>query len=346
MQLSDTTMTSAPHTALVLVNLGTPTRPTAPAVRRYLAEFLSDRRVVAIPPLFWKPLLHGVILPLRGAKSAEKYAKIWLPEGSPLQVYTKGVAAQTASLLPTWRVEWAMRYGTPSLQQTLDTLYGQGHRRIVILPMYPQYSTTTTASIEDVAAAWATRHPAVKLPVIRDYATDPDWVAAIAESITASWKQHGRGDMLFFSFHGLPQRVANNHDPYPDQCQQSARSIARALGLADEEWTLGYQSRFGAERWIQPYSEPTLIRLAAAGTRRFDLVCPGFAVDCLETLEEVAIGFAETLTHHGAQMRYIPCLNASLAHARVLRAVAEKAAANAFATPPQPSQATVPVQSQ
>ena len=325
-------MTSAPHTALLLVNLGTPTSPTPTAVRRYLAEFLSDRRVVAIPPLFWKPLLHGVILPIRGKKSAEKYAKIWLPEGSPLQVYTQGVATQVASLLPDWRVGWAMRYGAPRLHQTLDTLYGQGYTRIVILPLYPQYSTTTTASIEDVVNAWARRHASVHIHLIRDYSEDTHWVSAVADSIRASWHQHGRADKLMFSFHGLPERVARNKDPYPQQCQQSAAAIAHALGLADDDWTMGYQSRFGAERWIQPYSEPTLIRLANSGVRQFDLVCPGFAVDCLETLEEVAIGFAETLSQLGASMHYIPCLNADLPHARVLSRLAQQAAEQAFSS--------------
>lgn len=333
MQPSDTTMTSAPHTALLLVNLGTPTSPTPSAVRRYLAEFLSDKRVVAIPHLFWLPLLHGMILPIRGKKSAEKYAKIWLPEGSPLQVYTQGVATLVASLLPDWRVEWAMRYGAPRLEQTLDTLYGQGYTRIVILPLYPQYSTTTTASIEDVVNAWAQRHSSAHMHLIRDYSKNTHWISAIADSIRASWNQYGRADKLMFSFHGLPERVARNKDPYPQQCEQSAHAIAHALGLADDEWTMGYQSRFGAERWIQPYSEPTLVRLATSGVRKFDLVCPGFAVDCLETLEEVAIGFAETLSHHGASMRYIPCLNAGQAHARVLSQLAAQAAEQAFAWP-------------
>ncbi|MFA4487335.1 ferrochelatase [Xanthomonas perforans] len=318
-------MNTTPDTALLVVTLGTPESPTAPAVRRYLAEFLSDRRVVAIPPLFWKPLLYGVILPIRGPKSAEKYAKVWLPEGSPLAVYTRRLADGLQAVMPDWHVEWAMRYGEPALRKTLDGLRARGIRRIVVLPMYPQYSTTTTASIQDVVEAWRTSAPEIAVEVIQDYCEDAGWVAAIAESIRAHWQVHGRSDKLMFSFHGLPQRVANAGDPYPQQCERSAQAIAAALGLGADEWQMGYQSRFGAERWLQPYAEPTLWALAEGGMRSFDLVCPGFATDCLETLEEVALGFAETLAERGATLSYIPCLNASDAHAHALAAVARRA---------------------
>ena len=308
--------------ALLTVNLGTPETPTAPAVRRYLAEFLSDPRVVSIPALLWKPLLFGLILPLRSGRSAAKYAQVWLPEGSPLAVHTQRLTARLQQHLPQWRVQYAMRYGQPALDSTLDALVAEGMRRIVVLPLYPQYSTTTTASIEDKLQRWQARNPAITLDTIRDYATDPGWVAAVAGSIRDYWQQHGRGQKLVFSFHGIPQRVANNGDPYPQQCEASAGAIAAALGLGADEWAMGYQSRFGKEAWLQPYAEPMLWQMAEAGIKQIDVVCPGFATDCLETLEEVAMGFSETLAERGAQMRYIPCLNDAPAHAQALAALA------------------------
>lgn len=310
--------------ALLLVNLGTPDSPTPKDVRRYLAEFLSDPRVVAIPALFWQPLLRGIILPLRGRSSAEKYAKIWLAEGSPLAVYTKKLTERIASSLPDWNVTWAMRYGQPRLHTTLDTIYAKAIRRIIVLPLYPQYSTTTTASIEDDIASWKKKNPEAEITLIRDYAQDQHWVAAIAQSLRDHWQVHGRAEKLVFSFHGLPQRVANNGDPYPQRCQASAACITKALGLNQDEWVMGYQSRFGAERWLQPYAEPMLLAMATAKVASFDVICPGFAVDCLETLEEVALGFSETVHAHGAQLRYIPCLNDSQAHADALAMIAKR----------------------
>ncbi len=315
-------MSYAPTTALLAVNLGTPETPTAPAVRRYLAEFLGDPRVVSIPPLLWKPLLHGLILPLRSRRSAEKYAQVWLPEGSPLAVHTRRLAARMQQALPHWRVREAMRYGQPALLPALDALAAEGVGRIVVLPLYPQYSTTTTASIEDVLHRWQARNPQVKVQAIDNYATDPAWVAAVADSIRAHWQQHGRGERLVFSYHGIPQRLADAGDPYPQQCQASSEAIAAALGLSAGDWMLTYQSRFGRERWLQPYAEPTLWALAESGLKTLDVVCPGFATDCLETLEEVAMGFTATVAERGARMRYIPCLNDAPAHASALAALA------------------------
>ncbi len=318
-------MLNAPDTAVLVVNLGTPETPTAPAVRRYLAEFLSDPRVVAIPALLWKPLLHGVILPLRGGRSAEKYAQVWLPEGSPLMVHTRNLVQAMKPLLRGREVRLAMRYGAPALGTALDALAATGIRRIAVLPLYPQYSTTTTASVEDLVERWCTRHPDVRVSLVRDYAVDPLWVDAVADSIRRWWDRNGRGEKLMFSFHGIPQRVADAGDPYPQQCEASARAIAQALGLEAEQWQMGYQSRFGREQWLQPYAEPSLWALAEQGVRRIDVVCPGFAADCLETLEEVAMGFTHTLAERGAQMRYIPCLNDDPAHAAALARLAETA---------------------
>ncbi|AWH31356.1 ferrochelatase [Stenotrophomonas sp. YAU14A_MKIMI4_1] len=320
-------MLDAPDTAVLAVNLGTPETPTAPAVRRYLAEFLSDPRVVSIPALLWQPLLRGLILPLRSSRSAAKYAQVWLPEGSPLMVYTRQLAQAMQAELPQLRVRHAMRYGEPALARELDRLVSEGVRRIAVLPLYPQYSTTTTASVEDRVADWQRRNPGVHISLVQDYAIDPQWVAAVAASIRAYWDTHGRGQTLMFSFHGIPQRLADAGDPYPQRCEASAAAIAAALGLGADDWQLGYQSRFGRERWLQPYAEPRLWELAEAGVKTIDVVCPGFATDCLETLEEVAMGFTETLAERGAQMRYIPCLNASVDHARALARLATAALA-------------------
>ena len=318
------TLTGAtPEQALLIVNLGTPEAPTAAAVRRYLGEFLADPRVVSIPALLWKPLLHGLILPLRGPRSAEKYAKVWMAEGSPLAVYTQRLAAAIQARLPTWRVLHAMRYGEPALRRAFADLRAQGVRRVVVLPLYPQYSTTTTASVADVVAREAR---GLQVASIDDYSIDAGWLAAMAASIHDWRSRHGRGEHLLFSFHGLPQRVADAGDPYPQRCEASANEIAVALGLSLSEWTLTYQSRFGRERWLEPSTMQVLDELAARGVRKVDVVCPGFAVDCLETLEEVAMQFAEGFDAKGGELRYIPCLNDSAAHADALAALAQRKA--------------------
>ncbi len=323
-------MPDAPDTALVVVNLGTPEAPTATAVRRYLGEFLGDPRVVSLPRLLWLPLLHGLILPLRGPRAAAKYAQVWLPEGSPLAVYTRRLAAAMQAELPGWRVVPAMRYGRPALTETLATLRAEGVRRAIVLPLYPQYSTTTTASVADLVARQAQGLDTV---LIEDYADDPAWADAVAASLRAHWQLHGRGQHLLFSYHGLPQRVADGGDPYPQRCQASTRAVLDALARSPdaqgaapepEAWSLSYQSRFGRERWLEPSTEARLEALAQAGIRSVDVVCPGFAVDCLETLEEIAIGCAERFAEHGGSLRYVPCLNDTPAHARALAALARR----------------------
>jgi ferrochelatase len=316
-------MSDPSDTALVAVNLGTPEAPTAPAVRRYLAEFLGDPRVVSIPPLLWKPLLYGLILPLRGPRSAANYAKVWMEGGSPLLVYTQRLAAALQERLPHWRVLPAMRYGTPALRATLRELRASGVRRLVVLPLYPQYSTTTTASVADVVAE---ETQGMDVTLVEDYSSDTGWVAAVADSIRAYRSEHGAGAHLLFSFHGLPQRVADAGDPYPQRCTDTAQAVATALGLAPEQWSMAYQSRFGRERWLEPATVDALDHLAATGVRQVDVVCPGFAVDCLETLEEVALGLAEHFEAKGGHLRYIPCLNDAPAHADALAHLARCAA--------------------
>ena len=306
--------------ALLLVNLGTPAAPTAAAVRRYLAQFLHDHRVVQLTRWLWCPLLHFVILPLRSPKVAHKYAQIWLPGGSPLAVYTAALAGAVGAKLPGWRVEYAMRYGEPSMAEAFARLRAAGVRRVRVLPLYPQYSTTTTASVADAIAAHG---GGLQVSMLNDYHCDPGWVAAVAASIRAHWEANGRGERLLLSFHGIPQRLVDGGDPYAEQCEASTRAIAGALGIPRDEILLTFQSRFGREQWLQPYTQATLESLAREGVRTVDVACPGFAVDCLETLEEITVENAVAFREAGGEsLRYIPCLNAGDAHAAALAALA------------------------
>lgn len=284
---------------ILLVNLGTPSAPTPEAVKRYLAEFLSDRRVVELPRLLWLPILHGIVLRTRPAKSAEKYRLIWTPEGSPLAVHTTRQARLLARFLGTSGapVAFAMRYGEPTIASAL-----QGLQNPLVIPLYPQYSKSTTESVIDVLPRGT--------PVVRDFHDHPAYIAALAASIGRFWAAHGRGEKLVMSFHGLPQRAVDRGDPYQRQCLASAALLSRALGLREDEGLVTFQSRFGAAKWLQPYTEPTLISLAKDGLKRVDVVCPGFVADCLETLEEINITAREAfLRAGGEQFRYIPCLN-------------------------------------
>ncbi len=309
-------------TALVLVNLGTPEAPTPRAVRQYLSEFLHDHRVVDLTRWLWCPLLHFAILPLRSPLVAKKYASIWMPGadgGSPLAVHTRHLAAAVQREMPDLRVVDAMRYGQPKLAGVIDRLRDEGVRRVLALPLYPQYSTSTTASVGDVLE----RAGGVQTRMVEDYHVDAGWIDAVAASILAN--RAGRGGFLLFSFHGLPQRFIDAGDPYARQCEAGARAIAQRLGLADDAWCLSYQSRFGRERWLEPSTSATLQSLAARGIRQVDVVAPGFAVDCIETLEEVAMMLAEEFATHGGTLNYIPCLNDSPAHAQALAAIARRA---------------------
>jgi ferrochelatase len=313
-----------PRTALVLANLGTPDAPTPRDVRRYLSEFLHDHRVVDMSRWIWCPLLHFVILPLRGKPVAKKYASIWIDGedgGSPLAVYTRRLARAVQAQMPELHVVDAMRYGQPSLHGVLARLEAEGIERIVVLPLYPQYSTSTTASVEDVVARIDVRRPAV----IGDYHLDAGWIDAIAASIRAAREADRGGRHLLFSYHGLPERFIRRGDPYQRQCEASSQAIAQALALDASQWTLAYQSQFGREKWIGPSTRETLQQLAARGVFDVDVVAPGFAVDCLETLEEVGDMLAHEFAQAGGRMRYIPCLNDTPAHARALAAIARRA---------------------
>jgi ferrochelatase len=325
---------------LLLVNLGTPEAATAKAVRRYLAEFLSDPRVIDLPRWLWLPLLHGVILPLRSRRSAHAYASIWTDRGSPLAVYTADLAAAVQGELgASIEVAWAMRYGQPSIASVLRALEAEGGvRRLIVLPLYPQYSATTTASVADAIAdtlrGW--RQPP-ELHFVDNYAVEPAWLAAVADGIRAHWRAKGRGERLLFSFHGLPARYVQAGDPYQLQCQASVRGIVDQLGLREGEWQLSYQSRVGREEWLRPYTEEILRELAGEGVRRLDVVCPGFAVDCLETLEEIALRGRETfLAAGGSSLEYIPALNAGAAHASALVTIVRKHLGDGSAFAPIP----------
>lgn len=315
--------------AWLLVNLGTPRAPTAAEVRRYLAQFLSDKRVVQIPRVLWWPLLHGVILPLRSGKVAKKYAQIWLPDGSPLAVHTRELARALQALQPDRQVMHAMRYGAPAIADALAELHARGASDVRVLPLYPQYSTTTTASVEDAVQAARAALPALRITLVRDYHQHPAWAQAVADSVRAHWRDHGRGERLLFSYHGIPQRVVDAGDPYAAQCEASTQAIAAALDVPHADIVHTYQSRFGREAWLQPYTLPTLERLAREGVRTVDVACPGFAVDCLETLEEIAVENAHAFRAAGGDtLRYIPCLNGADAHAQALATVLSEPALN------------------
>ena len=305
----------ADRTAILYCNLGTPQEPSAPAVRRYLAQFLSDRRVVEIPRLLWLLILHGIVLRVRPAKSAAKYASIWTKEGSPLRLWTE----KQAKLLQGWLatrghdvlVRHAMTYGAPSIATQLDALKAEGVRRILVLPAYPQYSATTTAAVFDAVYAWAARTRLIpELRFVNHYHDHPQYIAALAKRIRQYWQDHGRPQRLLMSFHGVPQSTLALGDPYHCECYKTARLLANQLGLAREEFTVSFQSRLGRAKWLEPYTEPTLVALARSGTGRVDVVCPGFTSDCLETLEEIAMeGKQAFLTAGGKDFHYIACVN-------------------------------------
>jgi len=303
------------RTAVLLTNLGTPAAPTAGAVRSYLAEFLSDPRVVEIPRALWWPILHGVILRTRPARSAAKYAAIWTRDGSPLATWTGLQADRLRGSLGerghAVLVQPAMRYGQPSIASGLDALKAQGATRILIMPMYPQYSAATTASTLDAVAAWTRCSRRVpELRVVNQFHDDAAYIAALAARVTDHWMREGRGSMLVMSFHGLPARSLALGDPYHCHCHKTARLLAERLGLKPDEYKLTFQSRFGRARWLEPYTDATLRKLARGGLERVDVVCPGFTSDCLETLEEIAIEGRNTfITAGGKAFHAISCLN-------------------------------------
>jgi protoporphyrin/coproporphyrin ferrochelatase len=308
---------SEPRTAILLVNLGTPDEATPAALRRYLAEFLSDPRVVEIPRAVWLPILHGIILRVRPARSARKYASIWTAEGSPLLAWSVKQAKLLQGTLGERGqrviVRTAMRYGSPSVASVLDELKGEGAGRVLVLPLYPQYSGPTTASAFDAVHAWAGRVRSLpELRFVNRYHDDAGYIGALARRVTDHWQSHGRPERLVLSFHGVPKRTLLLGDPYHCECLVTARLLGERLGLGKDEMVVTFQSRFGKAEWLQPYTEPTLVALAQSGVRRVDVMCPGFTADCLETLEEIDQEAREAfIAAGGSQFNYLACLNDS-----------------------------------
>lgn len=307
-------------TGVLLVNLGTPEAPTAQAVKRYLAEFLSDPRVVDVARALWLPLLHGVILPLRSGRVSKLYQAIWTPEGSPLLVYSRRQQAGLQARFPQMPVELAMSYGEPSLPQAFQRLHDAGVGRILVLPLYPQYSCSTTAAVFDgVAACFAGRRDVPALNFNRDYATHPAYIDALSRSIRLSFERHGEPDRLLFSYHGIPQRYADGGDDYPLRCRLTTQAVAAALGLDNDRYMMTYQSRFGREPWLTPYTDETIATLPGQGVKHLQVICPGFASDCLETLEEIEVQNREIfLKAGGGRFEYVPALNDDDAHISML----------------------------
>ena len=299
-------------TAVLLINLGTPDSHAPSAVRRYLRQFLSDPRVIEIPRVLWLPILYAFVLTTRPSQSARKYAKIWYPEGSPLRVHTERQTRLLGERLgPQVRVEFAMRYGEPSIPRALARLKGDGCERVLLFPMYPQYAASTTASALDHVTEFLRRTRNIpEIRLVKEFHDHPAYIDALAGLVQEHWRQSGRPDKLLMSFHGLPQYTLARGDPYAQECRQTARLLAGRLGLAESEWQAAFQSRFGRTAWIEPYTASTLSEYARQGVRRVDVVCPGFVADCLETLEEIGIEARRTfLDSGGAEFHLLPCLN-------------------------------------
>jgi len=303
-------------TAVLLINLGTPDAPTQQAVRRYLQQFLSDTRLVEIPRAIWLPILHGFVLNTRPRKSAQKYASIWTSEGSPLKVHTEKQAKLLRGYLGLkvrmpLTVEFAMRYGHPSIADALARLKSEGCERVLVLPMYPQYAAASTASALDQVAEFLQRTRDVpEIRMVKHFHDHPSYIGALASLVQEHWRQSGRPDKLVMSFHGLPRFALARGDPYHCECHKTARLLAEKLELADSHWQIAFQSRFGRAEWIKPYTASTLADYGRQGVRRVDVICPGFAADCLETLEEIGIeGRKIFLGAGGGEFHLLPCLN-------------------------------------
>lgn len=318
-------------TGVLLVNLGTPEAPTASAVRRFLKQFLSDPRVIEYPRWLWWLILNGIILRVRPSRSAAAYRKIWTDDGSPLMIFSQALAAGIRNRLDdrlagSTNVELAMSYGDPSIDDAIDSLLSRGARRLLVLPLYPQYSGTTTASVFDAIARKLNRLRWIpELRFINQYHDEQGYIDALATSIREFWRQNGRGTLLLFSFHGVPRSTLLQGDPYHCQCQKTARLIAETLELGNDEWTLAFQSRVGREEWLRPYTDETIRQLAGQGLDRLDVVCPGFSTDCLETLEEIAMQNAELFQESGGKtLHYIPALNERDDHVEFLSDLIER----------------------
>jgi ferrochelatase len=323
---------SLPRSGVVLVNLGTPAAPTVAAVRRYLREFLSDSRVIEVPGPLWWLILNLFILPLRPKRVAKLYASIWQNGDSPMRHILR---EQSRLLEPALqaacagrgevRVLPAMTYGEPALASALDALMAAGVEQIVVLPLFPQFSATSTAPVYDAVQRWsALQRNLPGLTIINDYCDHPLFISALAASVREHWAAHGRADKLLLSFHGIPQPYADKGDPYAERCKRTALALAAALKLADGEWAWSFQSRFGLQEWVKPYTDALLKEWGAAGVASVQVACPAFSADCLETLEEIAEQNKEFFLHAGGKRyEYIPALNARADHIALLQALVQ-----------------------
>ena len=316
------------RTGVLLCNVGTPDAPTTSAVRRYLAEFLSDPRIVELPRILWLPILYGFILATRPRRSARAYAAIWTAEGSPLLTNSERLTAALEQSFATKHgddliVALGMRYGKPSIASAFDQLLADDAKRVLVVPLYPQYAAATTASVYDAVLARCRKLRWIpELRFIADYHADERYIDAVSRSITEFWSKHGRSERLLLSFHGIPRDYFLAGDPYHCQCQATARLVAERLGVELDAWAISFQSRIGPRRWLEPYTDDKLREWAGDGVKTVDVVCPGFSVDCLETLEEIAMGSAASFrAAGGTELRYIPALNDSSAHVAVLEDV-------------------------
>ncbi|GAA0859586.1 ferrochelatase [Aliiglaciecola litoralis] len=315
----------ADKVGVLITNLGTPNAPTKQALRPYLKEFLSDPRVVEIPRLLWWMILNLVILNIRPKRSAKAYATVWDEKGSPLLVHTQNQAnAVREKLQQQWGdnivVEFAMRYGQPAISDTIEQMLQQGVRKLVVLPLYPQYCASTTGSTFDaVAADFQTRRWIPELRFVTQYCDNPMFIQAMADKIRQHWQQHTRADKLIFSYHGIPKRYLLNGDPYHCQCYKTTRLIAENLGLSSSEYLTTFQSRFGREEWLKPYTDHTLKALPEQGVKSVQIVCPGFSADCLETIEEIGEeNYQYFMQAGGERYEYIPALNSDAAHIELI----------------------------
>ena len=307
---------------VLLVNLGTPDAPTTPAVKRYLKQFLSDKRVVDTPRWLWWPILNGVILPIRSPRVSKLYASVWMDEGSPLMVFSKRQRDALAAQLDI-PVALGMSYGNPSLKSAVDSLIAQGVTRLIVLPLYPQFSCSTVAAVWDgLSNVFAGYRSMPDVHFIRDYAEHPAYIAALKASVERSFARHGKPDLLVMSYHGIPQRFANEGDDYPQRCRDTTDALTRALGLSDSEVMMTFQSRFGREPWLTPYTDETMRGLPAKGVRHIQIMSPGFSADCLETLEEISEQNREFFLHAGGEkFEYIPALNDDAEHIAMMLAL-------------------------
>lgn len=314
---------------VLITNLGTPDAPTTPALRRYLKQFLSDPRVVEIPRLLWMIILHGIILRTRPKKSAYAYQTVWTEEGSPLLVHTKKqVKALASKLQQTWGseliVDCAMRYGNPSIESVIDGMLEQGVRRLVVMPLYPQYSGSTTGSTFDALSKdFQARRWLPELRFVPSYYDHPLYIKALAEKVRAYWAEHGKADKLILSYHGVPKFFLEKGDPYYCQCQVTSRLLAAELAVNEDQILTTFQSRFGKAEWLQPYTDKTLQALPEQDVESVQVMCPGFSADCLETLEEIAVENRDYfLEAGGKEYAYIPALNTDENHIALLAEIA------------------------